>query len=93
MPSLPIDGLLDVTCDYDVPQTLADGTRLYSDVYRPAGGGRHPVLLQRMPYNKRTAENLCYQHPIWYARRGYMVVIQECEGPLEIGRRFLSVRA
>lgn len=86
MSHLPIDGLLDVTCEYDVAHVLPDGTRLSADIYRPSGGGRHPVLLQRLPYNKTTAENLCYQHPIWYARRGYMVVIQDVRGAMEIRR-------
>jgi putative CocE/NonD family hydrolase len=88
MSHLPIDGLLDVTCEYDVEQVLPDGTRLSADVYRPVGGGRHPVLLQRLPYNKTTAENLCYQHPIWYARRGYMVVIQDVRGRWKSGGDF-----
>lgn len=80
MPILSYDGLSDVTCEYDVPQLLPDGTRLYADVYRPAGGGTHPVLLARMPYDKRTVENLGYRHPIWYARHGYMVVMQDVRG-------------
>src|SRR5438094_938489 len=32
--------------------TMRDGTVLRSDVWRPSGGGRYPVLLIRLPYDK-----------------------------------------
>ena len=59
---------------------MRDGTLLRADVWRPAGGGRHPVLLIRLPYDKSQAEDLCYAHPAWYARRGYAVVSQDVRG-------------
>jgi predicted acyl esterase len=31
---------------------MRDGMVLAADVYRPHGDGRHPVLLQRTPYDK-----------------------------------------
>jgi putative CocE/NonD family hydrolase len=74
------EGLHDVDIEEDVAQVLPDGTRLYADVYRPAAPGPHPVLLVRMPYDKRTVENMAYQHPCWYARRGYLVVVQDVRG-------------
>lgn len=80
--------LHEVDCEEDVLQTLADGTVLAADVYRPRGGGRHPVLLCRMPYHKRTAENYAYAHPSWYARRGYMVVVQDVRGRWKSGGDF-----
>jgi putative CocE/NonD family hydrolase len=72
--------LSDVRCEFDVAQVMSDGTVLKADIYRPSISGRYPVLLQRTPYNKSLAGNLCYQHPIWYARRGYMVVVQDVRG-------------
>src|SRR5207244_7921967 len=60
--------------------TMRDGTVLRSDVWRPSGGGRHPVLLIRLPYDKAQGEDLCYAHPTWYARRGYVVVSQDVRG-------------
>ena len=44
----------------DVAVPMRDGTVLYADVYRPGAGSRHPVILQRTPYNKampRTASS------------------------------------
>lgn len=70
----------DVVVDRDVPSRMRDGTVLYCDVYRPRGDGSWPVLLMRHPYDKTQAENLSYAHPTWYARYGYMVVVQDCRG-------------
>ena len=59
---------------------MRDGTVLRTDVWRPAGGGKHPLLLIRLPYDKSQSEDLCYAHPAWYARRGYAVVTQDVRG-------------
>ena len=58
----------------------ANGVRLYSDVYRPARRGSFPVLLIRLPYDKRQAQNVTFSHPSWYARNGYVVVVQDTRG-------------
>lgn len=60
--------------------TMRDGTTLRADVWRPGGGGKHPVLLIRLPYDKSQGEDLCYAHPSWYARHGYAVVVQDVRG-------------
>ena len=70
----------DVVVDRDVPSRMRDGTVLYCDIYRPNGDGPWPLLLMRHPYDKTQAENLSYAHPAWYARYGYMVVVQDCRG-------------
>jgi putative CocE/NonD family hydrolase len=57
-----------------------DGVRLDADVYRPAGPGPHPVLLMRQPYARAIASTPVYAHPSWYARQGYIVVIQDVRG-------------
>ena len=59
---------------------MRDGTVLKADVWRPAGGGKHPVLLIRLPYDKSQGEDLCYAHPSWYARHGYATVVQDVRG-------------
>jgi putative CocE/NonD family hydrolase len=59
---------------------MRDGTLLYADVYRPKGEGPWPVLLLRHPYDKTQAENISYAHPSWYARYGYIVVVQDVRG-------------
>ncbi len=57
-----------------------DGARLDADVYRPEGRGPFPVLLMRQPYGRRIASTVTYAHPSWYARHGYLVVIQDVRG-------------
>ena len=39
----------------NVAVPMRDGTKLYADVYPPAGGGSVPVLLHRLPYWKTHA--------------------------------------
>jgi uncharacterized protein len=71
---------LNLTVERDVPGRMRDGTTLYADIYRPATGGPFPVILMRLPYDKTQAENITYRHPSWYARQGYMVVLQDTRG-------------
>ncbi len=69
-----------VMLERDVPFRLSDGTVLYSDHYHPPGGGRAPSLLVRQPYGKGIATTVVYAHPVWFARHGYHVVIQDVRG-------------
>ncbi len=71
---------LRIRVERDVTCRMRDGCVLFSDVYRPEGDGPWPVLLMRHPYDKTQAENLTYAHPAWYARQGYMVVVQDTRG-------------
>ncbi|CAN7382970.1 CocE/NonD family hydrolase [Neorhizobium sp. LjRoot104] len=59
---------------------LDDGVVLVSDIYRPLGEGRFPVLLMRQPYGRAIASTLVLAHPSWYASHGYIVVIQDVRG-------------
>jgi predicted acyl esterase len=61
-----------------------DGTRLATDVYRPADPETgdpidepKPALLDRTPYDK-TGGRL--RHGEWYASRGYVIAIQDVRG-------------
>ena len=61
---------------------MRDGVRLATDVYRPAGPGRSPVLVHRTPYGKDDlwpVATLVFS-PIEAAARGYAVVVQDCRG-------------
>ena len=70
-----------VSSQTNVEITMRDGTILRADVYRPAGAGRHPVLLQRIPYGKHTPRyRSLYLDPMRALDRGYAVVIQEVRG-------------
>jgi len=75
-----------VTVYQDLGVEVPDGTRLATDVYRPADpdtgepiGDPKPGLLVRTPYDKR-ARNRVENQGRWYARRGYVVAIQDVRG-------------
>jgi putative CocE/NonD family hydrolase len=55
---------------------MRDGLKLATDIYRPAGEGKRPVILIRTPYKKEMNEI----KGMYYARRGYIVAIQDCRG-------------
>jgi len=59
---------------------LADGTTLVSDHYYPAGDCPWPSLLMRQPYGRDIASTVVYAHPVWFARHGYHVAIQDVRG-------------
>ncbi len=53
----------DVTVERNLEVILRDGTILRADVYRPAGDGPCPTLLQRLPYDKTAAESATGERP------------------------------
>ena len=64
--------------DNDVMVPMRDGIRLRTDVFRPATGGPHPVLVQRYPYSPRDGFGAMFGRMI--AAQGYAVVVQSCRG-------------
>ncbi len=65
----------------NVTIAVRDGTKLATDIYRPAKDGnaveeRFPVLLTRTPYNKDGASG----EGKYYAERGYVVVANDVRG-------------
>ncbi len=69
-----------VTIDLDVPAPMRDGTVLRANIYRPAGEGRWPVLLTRLPYGKDLPLGSAILDPVQAARRGYVVIVQDTRG-------------
>ena len=59
---------------------LSDGVALASDHYYPADEGPWPTLLMRQPYGRDIASTVVYAHPVWFARNGFHVVIQDVRG-------------
>ena len=59
---------------------MRDGIKLVSDHYYPPGDGPFPTLLVRQPYGRAIASTVVYAHPVWFARAGYHVVIQDVRG-------------
>jgi putative CocE/NonD family hydrolase len=75
---------------------MRDGVHLAADLYRPARGlepvpGRHPALLERTPYAKDQAERV-ELNGLWYAQRGYVVVIQDVRGRYHSEGEFTFLR-
>jgi len=71
---------------------LTDGTVLVSDHYYPAGDGPWPTLLMRQPYGRDIASTVVYAHPVWFARHGYHVAIQDVRGRGGSGGAFYPFR-
>jgi hypothetical protein len=65
-----------VAVERGVAMKTRDGVTLRADIYRPAGEGTFPVLLQRTPYNKDYGADFGHKA----ALRGYMVVVQDVRG-------------
>ena len=65
-----------VSVERGVPMTTRDGVTLRADIYRPAGEGPFPVLLQRTPYNKDNGADFARRG----VARGFMVVVQDVRG-------------
>jgi putative CocE/NonD family hydrolase len=86
VPAAPMSGpqpslVPGVAIESDALCVMRDGTILRADVYRPIEQqGDLPVLLLRIPYNKAVAQSVVYHHPAWYARQGYIVVVQDTRG-------------
>jgi len=75
-----VDMFTDVTLAPAVPVSMRDGATLVADIYRPKGDGIWPVLLMRTAYGRDVASSLVYAHPAWFARHGFIVVIQDVRG-------------
>ncbi|MGG1517903.1 CocE/NonD family hydrolase [Paenibacillus oryzisoli] len=70
----------DVILQRRVPCMMRDGVTLYADIYLPEETGEYPVLLMRQPYGRKIASTVSHAHPVWYAKQGYMVVVQDVRG-------------
>ncbi len=78
---------LSVELGIDVP--MSDGTRLATDVIRPAGGGPVPAVVVRTPYNRSTPASRGLQiDALGLAEAGYAVVIQDVRGRFASGGDF-----
>jgi putative CocE/NonD family hydrolase len=75
-----------------VPVPMRDGAVLVADIYRPAAGGPHPVLVMRTAYGRDIASSLVYAHPAWFARHGFIVVVQDVRGRGDSEGRFYPFR-
>jgi putative CocE/NonD family hydrolase len=65
-----------VAVERDVRVPVRDGVALSTDIYRPVGVDRAPVVLARTPYKKELLE----LQARYFARRGYVFAAQDCRG-------------
>jgi putative CocE/NonD family hydrolase len=78
LPCIPAKGQIaaDIVIERNVAMKTRDGVTLRADIYRPAGEGTFPVLLQRTPYNKDSTATFARKA----AARGYLFVAQDVRG-------------
>jgi len=80
---------MELTIEKNLQVPMRDGITLASDVYRPAGDVRSPVVLMRLPYNKEQPILLFLAGDILrIAQAGYAVVVQDCRGTFQSGGEF-----
>ena len=72
---------MNIIIEKTVPVTMRDGVMLGTDVYRPDGAERYPVLLTRTPYNKEVGPLVNESFDVLRAvQTGYVVVAQDTRG-------------
>src|SRR5512146_3293579 len=71
----------EIAVEKNVMVSMRDGVRLACDIYRPARNGqpvegKFPVILERTPYDKATAERWAR----YFVARGYIAIGQDTRG-------------
>ena len=71
--------------DQKVMMPMRDGIRLATDIYRPKGPGRYPVILSKTPYNFNQwidGKEMIRQYEAAYdaVKRGYVYIVQNERG-------------
>jgi putative CocE/NonD family hydrolase len=82
------------TVERNVPVAMRDGAVLRADVWRPAGAGRHPTILQRLPYDKSDSFVTTFLNalePLRAVEAGFVVVLQDTRGRYESDGTFVPV--
>ncbi len=78
----------DVAVERDIPVTMPDGVRLFTDHYYPRAEGEHPTILIRTPYGRGQEAAFFGGYPLSempaqrFAERGYHVILQGARGCL-----------
>lgn len=71
--------------DQKVMMPMRDGVRLATDIYRPKGEGKYPIVFSRTPYNFNTWGNgemntRTMQSALEWVKKGYAFVVQNERG-------------
>ncbi len=56
---------------------MRDGVELVADIVRPADDAKHPAILERTPYGREILSQLEGE---WWAKRGYVHIVQDVRG-------------
>jgi hypothetical protein len=77
-----------VVVEKDVAIPMRDGVRLYADIYKPKDAAQFQVILIRLPYGKD--EYYCWMPAIgkFWARKGYICVVQDVRGKFSSEGKF-----
>ncbi|MFN2462765.1 MAG: CocE/NonD family hydrolase [Candidatus Dormibacteria bacterium] len=80
-----------VVLERGIPVPMRDGVVLAADLYRPDDTERHPVLVQRTPYDRTMAANAISDiDPVKMALAGYVVVVQDVRGRYDSEGAFVT---
>ena len=71
---------MQLTIEKDLFVEMRDGIKLATDVYRPAGDERHPVVMLRLPYSKD-------QPMLLFLAGGFLMIVALGAGPYSIDNR------
>jgi len=75
---------------YDLKARMRDDVKLSNDVFLPRKPGRYPTILLRTPYETLHEPHIDWA--VWWAKRGYAVVLQDCRGRFESEGTFYPYR-
>jgi putative CocE/NonD family hydrolase len=65
---------------------MRDGVELVADIVRPADDGKYPAIIERTPYGRETLSQLEGE---WWAKRGYVHIVQDVRGRNESGGEWI----
>jgi putative CocE/NonD family hydrolase len=94
---LPREGIrsaqYDVRIERGAMMATSDGIQIVADIYHPAGTGKTPTVLVRIPFTK-TFKNSLGTDAIgrFWAARGYTVVVQGTRGRFKSAGRFYPLK-
>ena len=80
LPTSTPDVYTKVRVKRNVPVPMRDGIKLYANIYKPDADGRFPVILIRLPYGKDEPYCVMPAYGKYFARKGYVCVVQDVRG-------------
>ena len=80
LPTNTPDLFTKVKVEKNVAIPMRDGIKLYANIYKPYVEDRYPVILIRMPYGKDEPYCIMPAYGKYFARKGYICVVQDVRG-------------